>query len=181
MTRHVLKLWTDQFDAMKRGDKLADVRRCDDRNFLRGDELLYRDYTAGASKYSGRALLARVKHLTMCAGLLQLFGRQYSKEGPLIRVVVISVEVLEVGTFERLANTAVVEPTAATTPTSVSAPTRICARTGCGEPAVRGSSTCAAGPNHPLGSLAPFLADNETRFRREAREAAAAKKGGRRG
>lgn len=110
MTRHVLKLWTDQFDAMKRGDKLADVRRCDDRHFLRGDEVIYRDFTAGAAKYSGRALLARIKHLTMSAGLLQLFGRQYSDEGPLIRVVVLSVEVLEVGDFERLSGTAVVTP-----------------------------------------------------------------------
>lgn len=112
MTRHVLKLWTDQFDAMKSGAKRADVRRCDDRNFIRGDEVLYRDYTAGADKYSGRALLGRITHLTRGAGLFQIFGRVYSQEGPLVPIVVLSIELLEVGDFERLNGTALVAPPA---------------------------------------------------------------------
>lgn len=73
--RHVLKLWTDQFVAMQLGAKRADVRRCDDREFRRGDELLYRDYVASTDSYSGMAMLAGVTHITRAAGMLDLFGR----------------------------------------------------------------------------------------------------------
>jgi len=115
MTRHVLKLWTDQFDAMQSGAKRADVRRCDDRNFLRGDEVVYRDYTAGNAKYSGRALLARITHLTRVAGYLDLFGvenRGRPTDGLSHPLVVLSVELLEVGEYERLRGTVIVDPAA---------------------------------------------------------------------
>jgi hypothetical protein len=109
--RHVLKLWTDQFVAMQSGDKRADVRRSDDREFRRGDEVLYRDYSARSEEYSGRALLARITHLTRAAGFLDLYGAQ--NEGkttdrisfPIV-VVVLSIEVLEVGQFADLEKTA---------------------------------------------------------------------------
>lgn len=143
--RHELKLWTDQFLAMQLGAKRADVRRCDDREFRRGDEILYRDFAAVTETYSGMAMLARITHLTRAAGMLDLFGRDMTphhqddratsdcilgssrcssprtcaeagrcleawqptrRESP---IVVLSIEVLEIGRFEALTATSVGE------------------------------------------------------------------------
>ena len=107
--RHVLKLWTDQFAAMQLGEKRADVRRSDDREFRRGDEVLYRDYSARSKEYSGRALLARITHLPRAAGFLDLYGAQNegkTTDGISFPIVVLSIEVLEVGQFVDLEKTA---------------------------------------------------------------------------
>jgi len=106
--RHVLKLWTDQFVAMQLGDKRADVRRSDDREFRRGDEVLYRDYSARSAEYSGRALLARITHLTRAAGVLDLYGalnEGKTTDGTSFPIVVLSIEVLEVGSYDSLTAT----------------------------------------------------------------------------
>lgn len=42
--RHRLRCWPPQFEAMKRGEKLFDLRR-DDRNFQVGDILIQEEYT----------------------------------------------------------------------------------------------------------------------------------------
>jgi hypothetical protein len=122
MRRHELKLWTSAFDEMASGRKRADVRRCDDRDFRRGDEILYRHYLPTGDCYSGRALLARVTHLVRWAGDLELCGILSNGGGPatqeilragsrmtvqLVRIVVLSIEVLEVGPYEGLKQTAV--------------------------------------------------------------------------
>lgn len=105
--RHELKLWTDQFIAMQVGAKRADVRRCDDRKFRRGDEILFLDYTARTG-YSGMAMLARITHLTRAAGMLDLYGvlnEGSTKDGTSFPIVVLSIEVLEIGAYEALKRT----------------------------------------------------------------------------
>jgi hypothetical protein len=108
-TRHELKLWTDQFIAMQLGAKRADVRRCDDREFRRGDEVLYRDFTARTGEYSGMAMLVRITHLTRAAGTLDLYGALNeggTTDGLSFPIVVLSIEVLELGAYEALKTTA---------------------------------------------------------------------------
>jgi hypothetical protein len=106
--RHELKAWADVFHDLSLGVKRAEIRRCDDREFRRGDELLFREYAAGAGAYTGRALLARVTHLVRWAGDLELHGigqaapPATSRPAP-IPVVVMSIEVLEIGQYADLA------------------------------------------------------------------------------
>jgi hypothetical protein len=106
MTRHELKLWPDQFSAMQHGIKRADVRRCDDRDFRRHDEVLYREHWGSSGKYSGRALLARVTHLVRWAGELELIGmQQVTGAIKMVKIVVLSIEILEVGDYKKLKET----------------------------------------------------------------------------
>jgi hypothetical protein len=111
--RHELKLWTDQFIAMQVGTKKADVRRCDDREFRRGDENLYRDYSQKSDSYTGRAMLARITHITRVAGTLDLFGVQNegkTTDGISVPIAVLSIELLEIGTYEALTATTPLVP-----------------------------------------------------------------------
>lgn len=110
VTRHELKLWADQFESLARGLKRADIRRSDDRDFRRFDELLFRQYTARNDRYSGRALLARVTHLACWAGFLELYGaekRGLVTDGLMYPIVVLSIEVLEIGSYQNLRRTSI--------------------------------------------------------------------------
>jgi Domain of unknown function (DUF3850) len=69
-TVHELKMWPVPFDAVLDGSKGADVRRCDDRQFVSGDLLLFRCWK---EKYFDRCLLARITNVTRYAGELDLY------------------------------------------------------------------------------------------------------------
>lgn len=103
--RHELKCWVQPFFEFRTGAKRADVRRCDDRDYRRGDELLEREYVASEDRYTGAALLLRILHVTKFAGHLPIHLQ--TDDGKLVPAVALSVEILQVGTFEQLAATQV--------------------------------------------------------------------------
>lgn len=104
-TRHEVKCWRDPFAMFRSAAKRADVRRADDRDYRRGDELLEREYIAGEDRYTGAALLLQITHVTKFAGPLPLFLQ--TERGEWVPAVVLSVKLLQVGTFEQLAATQV--------------------------------------------------------------------------
>lgn len=103
--RHEVKCWRDPFAQFRAGIKLADVRRADDRDYRRGDELLQREYVAAEDRYTGTALLLEITHVTRFAGPLPVMLQD--DRGQLVPAVVLSTKLLEVGTFEQLAATKV--------------------------------------------------------------------------
>jgi hypothetical protein len=104
-TRHHVKCWVQPFAEFRSGLKRADVRRADDRDYRRGDELLEREYVSSEDRFTGAALLLKITHVTRFAGALPLFLQD--DRGQLVRAVVLSVELQQVGTFEQLAATKV--------------------------------------------------------------------------
>jgi hypothetical protein len=60
---HDLKTWPDAFQAVWDGRKTAEFRR-DDRGFDVGDVLRLREWDPKTSLYSGRAIEARITHIS---------------------------------------------------------------------------------------------------------------------
>jgi hypothetical protein len=58
MAIHHLKTWPTQFQAIKRGEKTFEMRRCDDRTFTEGDILILQEWDpcAGSGAYTGDRL-----------------------------------------------------------------------------------------------------------------------------
>lgn len=106
MTRHEVKAWAGEFQALASGQQRATLRK-NDRDYRRGDELLVRLWIPTTRTFDGKALLARVLHLCRYAGDLELWGANdpYAPPKRLIRVVSLSVEVLEVGDYSALKDT----------------------------------------------------------------------------
>lgn len=67
-TVHNLKMWPGDFEAVRQGLKTADIRRCDDRHFRKGDVLELHEWDPKTEKYSGRYLRLRVTHVDRMAG-----------------------------------------------------------------------------------------------------------------
>lgn len=105
ITRHTVKCWVQPFADFRAGRKRADVRRCDDRDYRRGDELLEREFIASEDRYTGAALLVRILHVTKFAGHLPIHVQD--EAGKLIPAVVLSVQLLQVGNYDQLAATQV--------------------------------------------------------------------------
>jgi hypothetical protein len=105
ITRHDVKCWGQPFAEFRGGRKRADVRRADDRDYRRGDELLEREYVASEDRFTGAALLLRITHVTRFAGALPITLQD--DRGQLVAGVVLSVQLLQVGTYEQLAATQV--------------------------------------------------------------------------
>ena len=59
---HDLKCWPESFDALRRGAKTVELRR-NDRDYAERDVLLLREYDPEVDEYTGRHLLARVRHI----------------------------------------------------------------------------------------------------------------------
>jgi hypothetical protein len=93
---HSLKCWAAAFDAIERGEKRADVRRNDDRDFQVGDVLELIRWDHDLDKPTGRRLRARVTHATIHAGDLNIFGirlKDGDRAGCMTLLVVLSIEV----------------------------------------------------------------------------------------
>lgn len=60
---HSVKSWSHFFQAIKRGDKVHDLRK-NDRNYNVGDFLLLREYDFIAGKYTGDTLEAEITYIT---------------------------------------------------------------------------------------------------------------------
>lgn len=105
ITRHDVKCWRDPFTMFRAGVKRADVRRADDRDYRRGDELLEREFIAAEDRYTGAALLLKITHVTKFAGPLPLYLQ--TDKGQWVPAVVLSVKLLQVGTYEQLRATRV--------------------------------------------------------------------------
>ena len=68
---HRLKIWPGDFEAVRTGMKTADIRRCDDRDFRRGDILELDEWNPNAKdgeQYTGRRLRVVVTHIDRMAG-----------------------------------------------------------------------------------------------------------------
>lgn len=63
MRVHELKTWTQQFDALRLGDKTHEVR-VNDRDYQEGDVLHLRAWNPRTQRYTGDELLARVTFIT---------------------------------------------------------------------------------------------------------------------
>lgn len=63
MTTHILKCWTEPFNAVVEGRKTFEIRDGSDRNYAIGDRLQLRDYDPEAGTFSGREALCDVPHL----------------------------------------------------------------------------------------------------------------------
>jgi hypothetical protein len=72
VTRHELKCWPDQFEAVVNGTKTFELRR-DDRGFRVGDELLLRCWDPDGGAYTGTTVTAEVTHILRGAEALR-FG-----------------------------------------------------------------------------------------------------------
>jgi hypothetical protein len=105
IARHDVKCWVQPFAEFRGGRKRADCRRADDRDYRRGDELLEREYVASDDRYTGAAVLLRITHVTRFAGPLPLMLQD--DRGQLVPAVVLSVQLLQVGTYEQLRATQV--------------------------------------------------------------------------
>lgn len=104
---HDLRIWADSFHAISLGLKKAEVRRCDDRDFRRGDKLMFREYTAGVGVYTGRAILVKVTHIVRWAGELELHGQAQAEPGAAgppcaVPIVVMSFDVLEIDQHDNI-------------------------------------------------------------------------------
>jgi hypothetical protein len=69
MKTHELKIWPEQFAAVKAGHKLSETR-FNDRNFAVGDILWLREYDPALSAYTGRTRGRVVTHVAGTVGLL---------------------------------------------------------------------------------------------------------------
>lgn len=62
--RHELKTWRDPFCDVADGRKRHEIRKETDRIFREGDLLFLREWNEETRKYTGRAVEARVLHIT---------------------------------------------------------------------------------------------------------------------
>lgn len=60
---HQVKSWVPFFQAIKRGDKLHDLRK-DDRGYEVGDQLMLHEYDQVAGRYTGDRLCVDVTFIT---------------------------------------------------------------------------------------------------------------------
>jgi hypothetical protein len=99
---HDLKIWTGPFLEITNGQKPYEVRSCKDRDFHQGDLLLLREWLPDqrhkeGGRYTGRFVLARVKHITRPDhGITR--GQLYPPVG-LDTHCVLGLDTLHVGTF----------------------------------------------------------------------------------
>lgn len=61
---HDLKCWPEPFQAVKRGEKTYEIRRCDDRIFNVGDALVLREWDPETAAYTGATLRVAVTYVT---------------------------------------------------------------------------------------------------------------------
>jgi hypothetical protein len=87
-----LKIWPDDLEEIRTGRKRAEVRRCDDRKFLAGEELELEGFDPTTNLYVGAAIRVRVTHVERMAGPLMICGVGGSMTA--VPLVVLSLEVL---------------------------------------------------------------------------------------
>lgn len=63
MKTHYLKVWTKQFDAVRRGAKTHEVRK-GDRDYRAGDIIILRDFDPAAREYTGKCIEVQVTFIT---------------------------------------------------------------------------------------------------------------------
>lgn len=61
---HDLKVWPSYYEDLAAGRKQYEVRKAD-RDFQVGDGLLLREYDPQALTYTGRVLVATIRHMTL--------------------------------------------------------------------------------------------------------------------
>ncbi len=63
MKTHELKTWPEPYAAVKRGEKLHEVR-VDDRNYQPGDRVTLREWNPSSERYTGDMRCATIGHVT---------------------------------------------------------------------------------------------------------------------
>lgn len=87
---HELKVWPSDFAAIVEGFKTADIRRCDDRKFRRGDLLTFCEFDPdGAGKFTGRRQRARITYVERMAGPRMFVAIQPSSQDDVVPCVVL--------------------------------------------------------------------------------------------
>lgn len=64
MTRHVMKSWTQFYQAIKAGRKLHDLRSKKDRHFQIGDICTLQEYLSFEGRYTGEELDVEITYIT---------------------------------------------------------------------------------------------------------------------
>ena len=67
---HDLKTLPEYFQAVRDGEKRAEIRK-DDRGFSVGDVLILREWEVGSVGYSGRFVVATITHVLTSTGLVE--------------------------------------------------------------------------------------------------------------
>jgi len=62
MNAHALKIWPPYFDHIMSGEKTFDVR-LNDRNYQRGDKILFREWSPEKEDYTGRECVMRIDYI----------------------------------------------------------------------------------------------------------------------
>lgn len=63
MAHHEIKIWTDFFGRVQRGDKKAEVRK-NDRGFQKGDTVEMKEWYPHLEKYSGSSINVVITDVT---------------------------------------------------------------------------------------------------------------------
>lgn len=64
MTTYNVKSWTHFFQAIKRGDKLHDMRDLRDRKYKVGDVLILQEYDPFKGEYTGDTCRVKITYIT---------------------------------------------------------------------------------------------------------------------
>lgn len=76
---HHLKIWPGSFEAVKRGDKLHEIRSTKDRTFAKGDRVILREWVpddveqaedgagieVNGGRYTGRQIMRRISYVSV--------------------------------------------------------------------------------------------------------------------
>jgi len=68
---HELKIDPVHFDAVREGDKRAEIRDTTDRDFMEGDYILLRGYDRDKKRYTGPTLMVIITHILKNMDYLQ--------------------------------------------------------------------------------------------------------------
>ena len=63
MKTHYLKVWTKQFDAVRRGAKTHEVRK-GDRDYRAGDIVILREFDPNERRYTGKCIETQITFIT---------------------------------------------------------------------------------------------------------------------
>ena len=63
MKTHYLKVWTKQFDAVRRGAKTHEVRK-GDRDYRAGDIVILREFDPNERRYTGKCMEVQITFIT---------------------------------------------------------------------------------------------------------------------
>lgn len=92
--KHILKSWTESFQAIKNGRKVHELRN-NDRTFQLNDVLVLREYNPELDFYSGRELEVLVTYITNETHTCALFDVAMNKNYCILSIALLESECRE--------------------------------------------------------------------------------------